>query len=167
MFALVSHSCRSCSVRVALVSLVQHSYRTCVALVSLVSHSCCIRVARIWLSCCKLDQIVFLHAQNSCQKFKKREEIISPSSFHEQLSHYQSHVLALSTQEISSAFCSQCSRTKQRGWVNLRFYLFVSDLIRWNEKGRGVQELLLSPQGFESFHSDLPQAWWRNLVCVE
>ena len=36
-------------------------------------------------------------------------------------------------------------------------------LIRWNWKGRWVQDILLSPQGFESFHSDLPRAWWR--VC--
>ena len=39
-FSLVSHSCRSCSIRVALVSFVQHSCHTCVALMSLVSHSC-------------------------------------------------------------------------------------------------------------------------------
>ena len=42
-FSLVSHSCRQCS--------------TCVTLVSLASHSCRIRVARAWHSCCKLDQI--------------------------------------------------------------------------------------------------------------
>ena len=69
-FSLVSHSCRSCSTLVALVSFVQHSFRTCVALVSLcrarvvsvalVLHSCrsCrTRVTRVWNSCCKLDQI--------------------------------------------------------------------------------------------------------------
>ena len=59
-FSLVSHSCRSCGTRVALVLLVQHSCCTCVALVShvcltpvalvlLVSHSGCIRVARFAL----------------------------------------------------------------------------------------------------------------------
>ena len=53
-FSLVSYSCRSCSTRVALASLVQHS---CCIRVALVSHSCCIRVARVWRSCCKLDQI--------------------------------------------------------------------------------------------------------------
>ena len=40
-------------------------------------------------------------------------------------------------------------------------------LIRRNEKEREVQDNLLSPQGFESFHSDLPRARWRNVVCVE
>ena len=49
-FSLVSHSCRLCSTRVALVSFVQHSCRTChsrvarcctcVASVAFVSHSC-------------------------------------------------------------------------------------------------------------------------------
>ena len=55
-FSLVSHSCRSCSTRVALVSFLQHLCGTCVALVS---HSCRtrIRVARVWHLCCKLDQI--------------------------------------------------------------------------------------------------------------
>ena len=49
--------------RVALVSFVQHSRRTCVTHVAsfaLVLHPCrlyCTRVARVWLSCCKLDQI--------------------------------------------------------------------------------------------------------------
>ena len=47
-----------CSTRVALVSLVQHSCCTCVGLVLLVSRSCYIRVARVWQSCCKLDQII-------------------------------------------------------------------------------------------------------------
>ena len=42
--ALVSHSCRQCSLRVSLVQFV--------------SHLCCIRVARVWHSCCKLDQII-------------------------------------------------------------------------------------------------------------
>ena len=45
-FSLVSHWCRSCSTRVALLSLVQHS--------------CWIRVARAWHSCCKLEQISFI-----------------------------------------------------------------------------------------------------------
>ena len=39
-------------------------------------------------------------------------------------------------------------------------------LIRWNKKGRWVQGSLLSPQGFESFHSDLPRARWFNIVYV-
>ena len=68
-FSLVLHSCRSCSTRVALVSLV--SYR--VSFVSLVSHSCRIRVARVWHSCCKLDQIVY-----TCQ-----------TRFHEKISFIQ------------------------------------------------------------------------------
>ena len=46
-FSLVSHSCRSCSTRVA------H-----IALVSLVWHFWRIRVARVWHSCYKLDQIM-------------------------------------------------------------------------------------------------------------
>ena len=60
MFLLVSLSKSKFFTRVALVSFVQHSCRQCsshVAPVSLVSHSCCIRVARVWHSCCKLDQI--------------------------------------------------------------------------------------------------------------
>ena len=59
-FSLVSHSCRLCITRVALVPLVQHSCHTSVALVShscltrvslvsLVSQSCCIRAARVAL----------------------------------------------------------------------------------------------------------------------
>ena len=47
-FSLVSRSCRSCSTRVELVSLVSHS-----------DSSCCTCVARVWHSCCKLDQIIF------------------------------------------------------------------------------------------------------------
>ena len=70
MFLLVSLSKSKFFTRFALVSLVQHSFRTCVVLVLLVSHSCCTRVAsvallcirvtrvaRVWHSCCKLDQI--------------------------------------------------------------------------------------------------------------
>ena len=38
--------------------------------------------------------------------------------------------------------------------------------IRWNEKVRWVQDFLLSSQGFEGFHTELPPARWRNLVCV-
>ena len=30
-----------------------------------------------------------------------------------------------------------------------------------------VQDFFLSTQGFKSFHSDLPRARMRNLVCVE
>ena len=44
-FSLVSHSCRSCSARVALMSLVWQLCRTHVASVA----SCCIRVARVAL----------------------------------------------------------------------------------------------------------------------
>ena len=39
-------------------------------------------------------------------------------------------------------------------------------LIRWNEKGRWVQDFLLSSKGYESFHSDLAQVRCRNLVCL-
>ena len=39
-------------------------------------------------------------------------------------------------------------------------------LIRWNKKGRWVQNFLLQLQEFESFHSDLPRARWLNLVSV-
>ena len=59
-FSLVLHSCRSCRNRAALASFIQHSCHACVALVSLVSHSCCTRFARVWRSCCKLDQIVYI-----------------------------------------------------------------------------------------------------------
>ena len=44
-------------------------------------------------------------------------------------------------------------------------FLFLV-LIRRNEEGRWVQDFLLSPQGFESFHSDLPRLRWRDL-CVD
>ena len=56
--ALVSHSCCSCNIRVA---LVQHSCRFCLIRVTLVSHSCHsyrTRVACVWYSCCKLDWIL-------------------------------------------------------------------------------------------------------------
>ena len=61
VFSVVSHSCRSCSIRDTLVSHSCRSCVTCVALVLLVSHSCrscrtC--VARVWHSCCKINQIL-------------------------------------------------------------------------------------------------------------
>ena len=40
-------------------------------------------------------------------------------------------------------------------------------LIKWNENRRWVQDSLLTPQRFESFHSDLLQARWHTIVCVE
>ena len=55
--ATVSHSCCSCLTCVALVSHSCCSCLTHVPLVSLVLYSCCIHVARVWHSCCKLDQI--------------------------------------------------------------------------------------------------------------
>ena len=51
------HTCCSCSTRVALVSLVQHSCRTYVTHMSLVSHSCRTRVACLAL---------VLHSCHSC-----------------------------------------------------------------------------------------------------
>ena len=48
-FSLMSHSCLSCSTRVAFMSFVQYSCRTCVALVLLVSLSYCICVTRVTL----------------------------------------------------------------------------------------------------------------------
>ena len=39
-------------------SLVSHLCRARVVSVSLVLHSCCTRVARVWHSCCKLNQIL-------------------------------------------------------------------------------------------------------------
>ena len=51
--ALLSHVCRSCSSRVALVSHLCHL----VSLVSQLYRSCLTHVARIWLWCYKLDQI--------------------------------------------------------------------------------------------------------------
>ena len=63
MFLLLSLSKSKFFTRVALVPFVQKSCRTRVvhvALVSLVSHSCCTRFARVWCSCCKLDQIVYI-----------------------------------------------------------------------------------------------------------
>ena len=62
--ALMSFVQYSCLTRVVRVTLVLHLCCTRVArasLVSLVSHLCCscrTHVARVWLSCCKLDQIV-------------------------------------------------------------------------------------------------------------
>ena len=70
---------------------------------------------------------------------------------------------------MSSSFRSWRSRTKQGGWVNLRFYLFGSSVnqVEW-ERGRrregGVEYFLLSPQGIENFHSHLRPAKLRNLV---
>ena len=37
-------------------------------------------------------------------------------------------------------------------------------LNRWNEKGKWVQDFLLSPEGCESFHSDLPRG--GVITCV-
>ena len=59
--SFVQHSCLTRVVRVALVLPLCCTCVTRVSLVSLVSHSCrsChTHVARVWLSCCKLDQIV-------------------------------------------------------------------------------------------------------------
>ena len=93
-FSLVSHSCCSCSTRVAPVSFMQHSccprvisvafvLHSCltgVALALLVLHSCWIhvaRVARVWHSCCKLDLInklnIFCKTKNMLEI--KREQL--------------------------------------------------------------------------------------------
>ena len=55
------YSCRykikifcSCRTRVVSAALVSHLCNTRFGLVSLVLHSCCIRVAHVWHSCCKL-----------------------------------------------------------------------------------------------------------------
>ena len=56
--SFVQHSCRTRVVRVELVSYLCHTCVACVSLVLLVLHSCCIRAARVWYSCCKLDQII-------------------------------------------------------------------------------------------------------------
>ena len=56
--ALVSHSCGSCRTRVVLVSNLCCLCLTRVASVALALHSRCIRAARVWYSCCKLDQII-------------------------------------------------------------------------------------------------------------
>ena len=56
-------------------------------------------------------------------------------------------------------------RNKEAGWTWGFIFLFLV-LIRWNEKGRWVQDVLLSPQGFDSFHLHLPRARWRDLMCV-
>ena len=50
----------SCCTRVACVTFVSHLFCTDVAHVALVLHSCgscCTCVARVWQSCCKIDQI--------------------------------------------------------------------------------------------------------------
>ena len=49
------HSCRTRVIRVALVSHSCRSRFTRVTLALLMLHSCCIRIARAWRSCCKLD----------------------------------------------------------------------------------------------------------------
>ena len=54
------------------------------------------------------------------------EGSISPCGFYGHLPDYWSHVSALSTKYMSSFLGSWCSWRKQGGWVNLRFYLFVS-----------------------------------------
>ena len=54
--SLVSHSCRLCCNRVALVSFVQHSCRT--------------RVTCVWRSCCKLDQIEIFTSLQKLSFFK-------------------------------------------------------------------------------------------------
>ena len=50
--------------------------------------------------------------------------------------------------------------------MNLRYCLF-SDVNQGNEKLGLLQYFIVSPQGFERFPSDLSQAGWRDLVCVE
>ena len=70
-FSLVSHSCCSSNTRVALVWFVQQSCCTrfaCVSLVLLVLHSCRIGVARVWHSCCKLDQIELFHTWSQARR---------------------------------------------------------------------------------------------------
>ena len=47
----------------------------------------------------------------------------------------------------------------------LSFLFLVS--IRWNKEGAESKISFLLPQEFQSFPSDLPQAKWCNLICVE
>ena len=46
---------------------------------------------------------------NASTKTQESGESISPSSFYGHLPDYQSHVLALSNQQMSSSFCSWCN----------------------------------------------------------
>ena len=57
MFLHVSLSESKFFTRVALVSFAQRSCRSCFTRVALLSHLSRTRVARVWHSCCKLDQI--------------------------------------------------------------------------------------------------------------
>ena len=69
-FALMLFVQHSCCTHVVRVALALHLCHTCVACVSLVLHSfcsCCNRVARVWRSPCKLDQIFFVqHVRAFC-----------------------------------------------------------------------------------------------------
>ena len=61
---------------------------------------------------------------------------------------------------------------KEAGCIQGFIFLFLvlirwNELSRWNKDGRWVQDILLLPQGFESFLSDLPQVRLHNLVCVK
>ena len=51
--------------------------------------------------------------------------------------------------------------------MNSRFYLHVSAVNQVELEREVIQDFLLSPQGFESVHSDLLRTRWHNLVCVE
>ena len=73
------------------------------------------------LCCREVDAMLTASA-----KIRERQGSISPSSFYGHLPDYLSYVLALSTKTMSFSFGSWSSWTKQGGWANLRFYLFVS-----------------------------------------
>ena len=56
-------------------------------------------------------------------------------------------------------------QNEEAGWIKSFIFLFLV-LIRWNEKGRWVQDFLSSSQKFESFHLDLPRTKRLNLVWL-
>ena len=68
---------------------------------------------------------------------------------------------------MSSFFWFLCNRMKWGRWLNLRYYRFVLGVNQKNEEVRWVQHFIVLPQWFKSFHSDLSQAGWSDLVCVE
>ena len=97
--------------------------------------------------CCRdVDAMLIASA-----KIIEYEETISPSGVCPTIS----HTFSLISGYMSSFFGSWCSRTKEGGWMNLRFYLFVS-VVNQMERERGVSprfpfntpgvyELLLRP----------------------
>lgn len=68
---------------------------------------------------------------------------------------------------MTSFYCFKCSWTKWRRWLNIRFYLSISDANRRNKEGICVQDFLMLTKRYRSFPSVLLRGRWCDLVCGE